>query len=492
MNASTQRLGVLDTAFLDVEDADPHVSLAIGSVAIVAGPPPTHDEFVARVGPRLLSLPGATARVRRRRFGAPELVRDRLPDPDHHIRRVAVTSPGDDTALHELVASIMARRLDRDRPLWECWVVEGLSGGRWAVLFKVHHCLVDGVGGVDLLTALCADDPDAPGARPAPPVPRSPLRSAPPLPLAPLRTAPPVPRSPLRTAPPVPRWPLQAAIPVPWGPLQAVRQVLRGTAGLAGAAVPVAPSSLVGPIGSRRRYRVVRASLTDVAAAGRAHGATVNDVVLAAVSAGLRDLLTARGEPTWARAVRALVPVSVRHAATGVEGNAISVRLPFLPIHITHPVEALEKVHRAMRHHAATGESDAGQALLALARHACPTLLSSGVRLGARLPQRSITTVTTNVPGPRHPLSLIGRDVIEVLPYVPIALGLRTGVAALSYRDRLVLGITGDHDSTPDLDVLASGIERGLSRLVEPAARSRQSATAAARQGPQDATSRVR
>ncbi|MEU7526953.1 wax ester/triacylglycerol synthase domain-containing protein [Saccharothrix sp. NPDC042600] len=424
MTATTRHLGVLDTAFLDVEDADPHVSLAIGSVLVLDGPPPDRDEFTARVGPRLLSLPDATATVRRGPLGAPELVESRRFSLDHHVRRVAVTAPGDDAALHDLVASIMEQRLDREHPLWECWVVEGLAGGRWAVVFKVHHCLVDGVGGVDLLTALCTN-----------------------------------------------RFSTTTVVrPVPRPPLRAARRVVRGAAELIGAAVPVATSSLIGPIGSRRRYRVVRTSLPEVAAVGRAFGATVNDVVLTAVSAGLRDLLVARGEPPCPRAVRALVPVSVRDERTGSGGNAVSVRLPFLPIHITDPLEALGKVHRAMRHRRGTGESDAGQAFLALARHACPRLLSSGVRLGAHLPQRSITTVTTNVPGPRHALTLAGRAVTEILPYVPLALDLRTGIAALTYQDNLTMGITGDRTTTPDLDVLATGITQELHRLTTLAA----------------------
>ncbi|GAA0250749.1 wax ester/triacylglycerol synthase family O-acyltransferase [Saccharothrix mutabilis subsp. mutabilis] len=429
MTATTRHLGVLDTAFLDVEDADPHVSLAIGSVLVLDGPPPDHAEFVARVGPRLLSLPGATATVRRGPLGAPELVEDHRSSLDHHVRRVAATAPGDDAALHDLVASIMEQRLDRDHPLWECWVVEGLAGDRWAVVLKVHHCLVDGVGGVDLLTALCTDQ--------------------------------------LTTSP-------RGVRPSTPSPLRAARRVVRGAAELIGAAVPVATSSLIGPIGARRRYRVVRASLPEVAAAGRAFGATVNDVVLTAVSAGLRALLLARGEPPYARAVRALVPVSVRDERTGLGGNAISVRLPFLPIHITDPLEALDKVHRAMRHRRGTGESDAGQAFLALARHACPRLLSSGVRLGARLPQRSITTVTTNVPGPRHELSLAGRAVAEILPYVPLALDLRTGIAALTYQNHLTIGITGDRTTTPDLDVLATNIDHELHRLTTLATPPRQ------------------
>jgi WS/DGAT/MGAT family acyltransferase len=224
---------------------------------------------------------------------------------------------------------------------------------------------------------------------------------------------------------------------------------------------------LSGPIGTARRYGVARASLPAVVEIAKAREVTVNDVVLTAISGALRKLLLHRGERPDAHAVRTLVPVSVRAAGdAGILDNRISLLLPFLPIDIADPGEALAVVHNRLRIAKASGEAEAGAAITGLAEHEPFGPVSAAIKLAARIPQRNIVTVTTNVPGPNMPLFVLGRRMVELLPYVPIAIRLRIGVAVMSYCDTLAFGLTGDYDSTPDLELVAEAIERGLDELA--------------------------
>jgi diacylglycerol O-acyltransferase len=195
-----------------------------------------------------------------------------------------------------------------------------------------------------------------------------------------------------------------------------------------------------------------------------AFGVTVNDVALTAITMGYRELLRHRGERPDAETLRAAVPVSIR--TTAKMDNQISVLLPTLPVEIADPVMVLREVHQRLADLKHSKESEAATTVVALAWHEPFTVTSLATRLAARLPQRNITTVTTNVPGPPVGLEVLGRPVLEVFPYVPIALRLRTGVAALSYRDQLSFGVTADFVSNPDVAVLAGGIERAVADLA--------------------------
>jgi WS/DGAT/MGAT family acyltransferase len=460
--SAVDRLSPLDAAFLDAEDADPHASLAIASVAVIDGPAPDQEEFISRVGAVLAAIPRARQKVRRVLWdlGPPVWVNDADFDAGYHFRRTALPAPGDDAALHRLVARLMAQRLDRDRPLWECWVLEGLADGRWAVLTKVHHCLADGVSGAQLHSMIFSASPDSVAA----PQPVRPAESDPGAlrllldavgdlvsnQLEQLGLLAGLLRSPVRLA------------------SRAV-ELAGGLAELASVLRPATPSSLSGPIGRQRRYGVARAPLSTLTEIGRSHGATVNDVVLTAISAALRELLLHRGERPDAHTVRTLVPVSVR--APGDEDvldNRISLLLPFLPVDMADPVDALATVHTRLAAAKESKEAEAGAAMTALAAHEPFGPVSLAVRLAARLPQRNIVTVTTNVPGPRQPLYVLGRELVELLPYVPIALRLRLGVAVLTYCDNVVFGITTDYDNAPEVDLLAKAIERTVEQLAEP------------------------
>ena len=455
-----ERLSPLDAAFLDLEDSDRHASLAIASVAVVAGPPPTQDEFASAIGPRFAAIPRARQKVLRVPFdlAAPVWADDPDLDLAYHLRRTAVPAPGDDAALHRLVSRIMAQRLDRDRPLWENWVIEGLAGDRWAVLTKLHHCMADGVSGTGLYDALFTDrEPPRP-----PPVP-GPL----PGPLRLVRDA----VGELVRNPVAQAGDLVGALRDPARLARGAGEFARGLAALADVVRPASTSSLSGPIGASRRYHVARAPLTDLVRIARANGTTVNDVVLTAITAGLRALLIARGERPTARAVRTLVPVSVRDGARDLD-NRVSLLLPFLPVEIPDPVAALAEVHRRLAHEKATGEAEAGRTLTTLAVREPFAPISLGIRLVARLPQHSIVTVTTNVPGPRAPLHVLGRRVLSILPYVPIAVRLRVGVAVMTYCDQAVFGVTSDFAAVPDAWLVAPAIERALARLTAAADKS--------------------
>ena len=230
---------------------------------------------------------------------------------------------------------------------------------------------------------------------------------------------------------------------------------------------PVRSTSLTGPLEGSRRYTWTDISLGDVRIVRARYGVTVNDVALAAVTGGFRQLLLSRGEEPDAHALRSLVPVSTREpGAESIPDNRVSLMLPYLPVDLADPHERLQAVRERVRGLRARHEPEAGGSVTTAAEYGPFPPVSWGIRLGMRLPQRQVATVTTNVPGPRSTLYALGREVQEMLPYVPIADRVRIGVAMFSYRDTLTFGITGDYDTTPDLHVLADGISASMAELL--------------------------
>ncbi|MCK2215897.1 wax ester/triacylglycerol synthase family O-acyltransferase [Actinomadura sp. ATCC 31491] len=457
----TDHLSPLDAAFLDLEDEEPEVSLAISSVAVLEGPPPTHEEFLAAIRSRLPLVPRYRQKLKELPFdlGSPLWVDDPAFDLEYHVRRERLVAPGDDAALCARIADIMSQRLDRDRPLWEYWVLEGLAGGRWALVSKVHHCMVDGVSGTHLYYVVFDESPE--GSGPMPPDDWRPVPAPSTLSLlgGALRDLALNPVEQVRMVGRALREPKETA--------RRVAETARGLAGLAGALWPAVASTLTGPIGRQRRYAVARAALPEALEARKRAGVSLNDLVLAAIAGGFRTLLLGRGEEPDPHAVRTLVPVSVR--ARGEEGiyeNRISLMLAFLPVHLADPVERLRAVHDHLAELKAGMEAQAGEAMTALARHEPFPPVNWGVRLAAHLPQRNVITVTTNVPGPRKPLYLLGRRTLEILPYVPIATRLRTGVSIFTYCDQLTFGVTGDYDHVPEVPELAEAIAAELRALI--------------------------
>jgi diacylglycerol O-acyltransferase len=458
-----EHLSPLDAAFLDAEDEDRHASLAIASVAMFDGPAPSQDAIITAIGGRLGLVPRYRQKIRRvpLDLGHPVWVDDPHFDLTFHVRRTALPAPGDEQALCRLVARVMSQRLDRDRPLWEAWVVEGLAGGRWAMLSKLHHCLADGLSANQLYRLFFDESPD-----PAPEIKDTWVAEPEPSTLSLTAAA-------LGGLAHNPIDQVRLLVQGLRAPLVLTRRVVDAASGLtalAGVLRPVSSSTLTGPIGRQRRYGVTRASLPDLAAAAKAFGVSINDVVLAAISGALRTLLLGRGEEPTPNAVRSLVPVSVRSRdQQHVIDNQISMMLPLLPVDLSDPVARLTAVHDRLAELKVSKEAEAGAAMTELARHEPFPPISWGIRLAARLPQRNIVTVTTNVPGPKRPLYLLGQPMVEILPYVPIAVRLRTGIAILSYCDQVVFGITADYDSAPEVGLLAAAIDQGLAELIEAA-----------------------
>ncbi len=459
------RLNPLDASFVDAEDADPNTSMAIASIAVFEGPVPAHEEVLAHLARRLPLVPRYRQKLRTVpfRLGRPVWVEDPDFDLRYHVRRTALPAPGGDRELAELMARVMSQRLDRDHPLWEYWVAEGLADGRWALISKVHHCMVDGVSGTDLYRVIFdaslepSPSPAAAGDRTVSGEPSAVALGA--------RAALDAIVLPVREV-----LALGGAAADPAGAARRAAEVTRAVAKLVPAARPAARSSLSGPIGRQRRYTWARASLADVKTIKRQLGGTVNDVVLAAISGGFRTLLLARGEQPGPHMVRSLVPVSLRAPGEeSVRENQVSAVLADLPVHVADPAERLAAVRAELQTLKTAKEAMVGEALTSLGRYTPFPFASWWVRLAFGLPQRDIVTVTTNVPGPRQPLYGMGRQILEIIPYVPIATTLRTGISIFTYGDNVTFGITGDFAANPDLDVLADGIEQGMAELLKAA-----------------------
>jgi WS/DGAT/MGAT family acyltransferase len=251
-------------------------------------------------------------------------------------------------------------------------------------------------------------------------------------------------------------------------------EVVRGALALGQRLTPNAPLSIEGTIGPHRRWSWARTTIADVKKVRSAFGGTVNDVVLSAVTSGFRDLLLSRDEQIDGLVIRSLVPVSVRGSTDHTYNNQVSAMIAELPVGIADPLERLAAIHDQMTGLKESHQAVAGTALFGMAEFAPPMLFSMGLRSAVNLmrlrPQRSVNTVTTNVPGPQIPLYACGREMLDYFPFVPLSQGVRTGVAILSYNRKVTFGVTGDWDTVPDLEVLASGIEAGMLELLDLAA----------------------
>jgi diacylglycerol O-acyltransferase / wax synthase len=448
-----EQLNTLDAGFLMAEDTDRNVSLAIGGIAIIDGSAPNYGQFKNVLAERIRAIPRCMQILRTQRFdiSAPKWIDDPRFDLSHHVRRIALPQPGDDTELYRAVADVLERRLDRERPLWECWVIEGLKGNRWAILMKIHHCMADGISAARILTRLCDNTQSDMFARPV----GSERASA----AHPRLT--PVPDLILRSNPLNYLWRAATSI------TDAAARTVGGAAEIAASLLRPAPgSSLVGPVTAMRRYRAVRVPLADVERVCRKFDVTLNDVALTAITEGFRSVLLHRGEQPRADSLRTLVPVSVRSPDTlDKPGNRLSVMLPYLPVEQDDPIQQLRAVHSRLTRTKRGGQRQASNVAVSAANYVPFMFSARAIRFLTRLPQHGIVALATNVPGPRRQLEMMGREVARLLPIPPIALRLRTGVAVLSYADDLVFGITADYDAGADVDELANGIEMAVARL---------------------------
>ena len=456
-----ERLSALDTEFLHLEDGVAHMHIA--GLSVFEGPTPAFDDLVGLVEAKLHLIPRYRQRVR---FVPFELGRPVWEDDPHfnlayHLCHAALPAPGDDAALCRLMARLMSQPLDRNRPLWETWLVDGLPDGRWALITKIHHCMVDGIAGVELLTVLLGIERDAPLPEPEPWT-ASPRPSRPALVLDAGRGV----VGELGT------WArrMPDAIRNPAATVRSARRIGEGLVRLGRDLASTPPLSIEGIIGPNRVWAHSSARLDDVGTIRRAFSGTVNDVVLAAVTGGYRALLLARGEDTGQAVVRSLVPISTRtEGAHGLLDNRVSALLLELPVHVADPRERLRAVQEQMRELKASPMAETGDAVTRAANLAPAFVVGVATRLGIRalhrLPQRSVNTVTTNVPGPQFPLYCLGNEMLEYYPYVPLSHGIRVSTAILSYNGRLGFGVTGDFDTAQDVGVLATAIEVGIEEL---------------------------
>ncbi len=448
-----EKMSALDASFLDVEDAVSHMH--IGSIGIFEGPPPAREELRSMVLGKLPLVPRYRQVVLAVPFsiGRPAWVDDPHFNLDYHLRATGLPAPGGVQELRRLVGRVMSQQLDRSKPLWEMWAVEGLDGGRWALISKIHHCMVDGVAGTDLL-AIVMDRERRPTS---PPVRAFSPRAAP--------------RTGMLVASGIAEnllipWQVARALSSPDRALRRGREAARGLLRLRGVASPTPSSSLNGPLGAHRRWSWARAELSEIKEVRAALGGTVNDVVLAAITGGFRRLILSRGESVE-RVLRTLVPVSVRSATEhGMYNNRVSAMFADLPVGIEDPADRLRSITAQMADLKESHEAVAGEVLTSLGGFAPPLLLALAERLATRVPQQSVDTVTTNVPGPQHPLYACGRRMLESFPYVPLGGHVRVGVAIYSYDGACTFGVTGDYDTAPDIEVLCEGIDRSVRELL--------------------------
>jgi diacylglycerol O-acyltransferase len=460
---SHDRLTALDTSFLHMEDNLPS-HMHVASVTIFEGDPPPYDEFVEGLASRLHLVP----RYRQKlafvpwNQGRPRRVDDPSFNINYHVRATALPPPGGEEELRVLAGRVFSQRLDRDKPLWEVWLVEGLDGNRFALLSKTHHSLVDGISGADLMTVMfdVSPEPAAPLAPretwlPSPPPSRTELLAE-----ALMERA---------TEPAEIGRTLRHAVR---GPREFARNTLEAVGGLTalarGTLRPAPASPYNGEIGPHRRFTWVRVSLADLKAIKNALGGTVNDVVLATVTGALRRHLHSRGVSTEALTLRALVPVSVRSdLEQGALGNRVAAIMAPLPVWCENPVVRLDLLQDAMRNLKSSGQAVGAEVLTRIGGFAPPTIMAQATRLGAR--QRSFNLVVTNVPGPQFPLYVQGHELLDVFPMVPLAINQRLGIALMSYNGEINFGLIGDYDSMPDLEDVAHHLAASLEELADAA-----------------------
>ena len=460
----TDRLSPLDVSFLYLET--PTTAMHVGGVAIFDPPKGDEDfdyEALVELVSRRISL---VQRYRQKvrwvpgHLANPVWVDDEDFDISYHVRRSALPRPGSIEQLQELVGRVQSRQLDRNRPLWEIYLVEGLSDGRFAIITKTHHAMVDGISAIDIGT-LILDASRTP--REIPDDGWIPRREPSPVGLVVNALADSL------------RRPTQV-IDTIRGELADVRAIgarVTGTAtGLLAAARtslrPAPDSPLNATIGEQRRFGMAATELDDYKRVRKAHGGTVNDVVLATVAGALRVWLLTRGESvTPATTVRAMVPVSVRTDEQGGSlGNRVSAMFVDLPVGEPSPKVRLHQVSYAMKAHKESGQSVGADAIVALSGFAPPTIHSAAARLASGFSRRLFNVVVTNVPGPQFPLYAAGAPMLECYPVVPLSKGQAVSVGLTSYNGGVYYGLNADRDAMPDVDVLAQCLEESLAELV--------------------------
>jgi WS/DGAT/MGAT family acyltransferase len=457
-----ERLSNLDASFLYLDE--PGAPLHVGGVLVLEAPPAGLESLAALVQARLPLVPRYRQRVVEvpGHLANPVWVDDADFDPDYHVRRSALPRPGTEQQLLAMVSRVTSLPLDRSRPLWEMYLVEGLAGDRVAVVTKTHPALVDGLSAIDIGQVLLEGVPDAGvpetgswSPRPAPG----------PLPLVREALAEYVRRP-------------STAVENARNAVTDVRATATRLSGAAGhvlrtvrsAVFPAPASPLNATSGPQRQVAVARADLGQIKRVRAAHDATVNDVLLTVITGALREWLLSRGQPVVAAtSVRALVPLSVQ-GRDAVPGGRVSAHLVDLPVGEPNPRMRLARLGFAMRDAVLADQSVPADTLISLTGFAPPTLHALGVRAARSLSRRLFNLVVTNVPGPQIPLYAAGSRVLEVFPVVPLVRGQGLSIGITSYDGRVYFGLNADRDAVADVDLLADLIEQEVGQLLEDAA----------------------
>jgi diacylglycerol O-acyltransferase / wax synthase len=457
----TDRLTGLDSSFLHLERDGTQMHVA--STTLFEGPAPPYVEFRDHLESRLHLVPRFRQKIRFVPFGQgrPVWVDDPHLNLAYHVRHTSLPEPGSEQQLRTLAARIFSQQLDRSKPLWEIWLIEGLKGGRFAVVGKTHHAMVDGVSGVDITTVLY-DAEKEPDETPVPPegwTPKPEPNDAELLAEALVERA---------------IYPREIARGLRWivrGPRRALRKaadaaIAAGSFAWTGIAAPHSPFNF--DIGTHRRFAWVRASLGDIKQVKNELGGTVNDVILTAVAGGLGRYMRSRGHSTDGLELRAMVPVSVRTAEQrGALGNQVTAMMASLPVWCEDPKRRMEIVRQSMGDLKQSKQAVGASLLTQLADFAPPTIAGQAARLQSK--QRFFNLVVTNIPGPQFPLYLMGRRMERVFPMVPLAKNQGVCIGIMSYDGQVNFGLIGDYDGMPDLDDLARDLEDSIAELIEAA-----------------------
>ena len=452
------RLTAIDAGFLDQERGGAH--LHVGAILVCDGPPPPQAEMLAHLQARLPAVPRYRQRLAQPplALGKPYWVDDPNFNLGYHVRHTALPSPGGSEELRRLAGRIFAQRLDRTKPLWELWVVEGLEEGRFALINKTHHAVVDGVSGIDITTALFDLQPKAPAK------PTSHEEWAPPPPPTAVELAANVAReaaaTPIRVA--------KQAAHLTTTPRRALRDARRIVGGLGDIAAVMGAgptsTSLNGPIGPHREIAWTELDLAELKAIKNGLGGTVNDVFLAVMAGAIRGWLRSRGELVDGLRLRACVPVSVRtEAERGALGNRIVAMFAPLPVGIEDPVDRFAAVTAEMAGLKESGQAVGADAIAAVEELAPPTILAQASRL--QFSTRLYNVLLSNVPGPQFPVYVLGRELRSFIPIAFLAEDKRLAVAIVSYNGHAVISVIADSDHVHDLPALMDEVRGAVTEL---------------------------
>jgi WS/DGAT/MGAT family acyltransferase len=454
------RLTPIDASFLHQEGSNSHMH--VGGLTVVEGPPPPMEEFLEQIRRRLHLVPRYRHKLAHTALdsGRPVWVDDPNFNLDYHVRHSALPTPGAWDQLCALTARIFSQQLDRSKPLWEMWLIEGLRDDRFALISKTHHALIDGIAGIDLATVLFDLSPDPPPLkhsgrawRPH----REPGTAE--LVAAGLKGA------------------VRAGIELAEGALDALahpdralartREAAEGIGEIVWAELNPAPGTPLNvDIGPHRRFVGVGGRLDDFKLVKNAFGGTVNDVVIAIVAGALREFLISRGLRTEGVEMRALVPVSVRAADEHDQmGNRIVAMRGPLPVYIADPVQRLRFVSHAMDGLKESKQALGAEVIAGAQNFAPPTILAQASRLN--FSTRLFNLLVTNVPGPQFPLYVLGREMLAAYPVAFLPDNHALAIAIMSYNGQMNFGLLGDFDALPDIDAIGETIAQGLAELVE-------------------------